>query len=741
MNVNLADVAVVAGGATVNAENPWPGLLAFRETDQGYFQGRQTETEELLRLVLRERLTVLFGLSGLGKSSLLQAGLFPRLRRANVFPVYVRLDFSTEQPDLAAQVIEIIANEARTHQIEAPRARDGETLWEYFHREGNYFWNARNRPVIPLPVFDQFEETYTLGRLDPDRSASTEAFFQQLADLAECRAPAKLKAWIDEHPEEASAFNFGRHHYKILLSIREDFLPDLEALRAGMPTVALNRMRLQRMNGEAALLVVNQAKHLIDPDVGEQVVRFLGADKAGLPLANLEIEPALLSVVCRELNNRRQALGESKISAGLLKGNQEQVLADFYERSTADLAPEVRSFVEDKLLTVSGYRDSVALENALSTPGISRKDIDALVERRLIRREDRGGTQRLELTHDLLAGVVRASRDSRRQREDAERERAALLRAQEEGRQVLVKAQEDERRELEQAQQRERSERVKRELRRARIIIAGITVALLTTIGLAVYAFRARQVALRETRIAEKQQEIAAANLREAQIQTEKYRASLQLLSSVNGADIQAAVDSQSSANILPRVYVEIVNQADRDYAERVKNRLTTAGVLVLGIEYVPKAAATQNKTDVRYYRQTEEAEAGKIVEVLKAAGQTSAYAFIPRGQENNPKVRPNHFEVWLANGSGSTCLSDYVWRLASPTDHVCVLPDIRTQTADDNAMADSRRAGNGPYGPDSCKEGFVWREAFSGDHVCVPLAARAQAANDNRAAQSRIWQ
>lgn len=213
------------------------------------------------------------------------------------------------------------------------------------------------------------------------------------------------------------------------------------------------------------------------------------------------------------------------------------------------------------------------------------------------------------------------------------------------------------------------------------------------------------------------------------------------LLSSVKGADIQAAVDSQSSANILPRVYVQIVNRADRDYTERVKNRLTTAGVLVLGIQYVPKAAATQNKTDVRYYRQAEEAEATKIVEVLKAAGQTSAYAFIPKGQENNPNVRPNHFEVWLANGSGSTCLSDYVWRLASPTDHVCVLPDIRTQTANDNAMADSRWAGNGPYGPDTCKEGFVWREAFSGDHVCVTPAARAQAANDNRAAQSRVWQ
>jgi hypothetical protein len=86
--------------ATVNADNPWPGLLAFREADQDYFEGRPTETEDLFRLVMRERLIVFFGLSGLGKSSLLQAGLFPLLRREGILPVYIRLDFSAAKLDL-----------------------------------------------------------------------------------------------------------------------------------------------------------------------------------------------------------------------------------------------------------------------------------------------------------------------------------------------------------------------------------------------------------------------------------------------------------------------------------------------------------------------------------------------------------------------------------------------------------------------------------------------------------------
>ena len=56
----------------LNADNPWPGLDPFDEGDRKYFHGREDEISELLRLVRREPLTVLFGRSGLGKTSLLR---------------------------------------------------------------------------------------------------------------------------------------------------------------------------------------------------------------------------------------------------------------------------------------------------------------------------------------------------------------------------------------------------------------------------------------------------------------------------------------------------------------------------------------------------------------------------------------------------------------------------------------------------------------------------------------------
>ena len=65
----------------LSRDNPWPGLESYDEASAEYFRGRTAETEELLSLIRRAPLAVLYGQSGLGKTSLLQAGVFPALRR------------------------------------------------------------------------------------------------------------------------------------------------------------------------------------------------------------------------------------------------------------------------------------------------------------------------------------------------------------------------------------------------------------------------------------------------------------------------------------------------------------------------------------------------------------------------------------------------------------------------------------------------------------------------------------
>jgi hypothetical protein len=94
--------------------------------------------------------------------------------------------------------------------------------------------------------------------------------------------------------------------------------------------------------------------------------------------------------------------------------------------------------------------------------------------------------------------------------------------------------------------------------------------------------------------------------------------------------------------------------------------------------------------------------------------------------------VPPSTFAQCLYGAD--TCLQGYVWREASPNDHVCVTGAARTQAAADNSQADARRVS----GSDGCQSGFVWREAFPGDHVCVTALTRAQTAVDNKRNDAR---
>ena len=92
----MPDSVVSPGRETPAAEglrpsHPWPGLASFTEIDRPFFRGRESESDDLARLVRREALTVLFSRSGLGKTSLLGAGLFPRLREDLHLPVLIRL--------------------------------------------------------------------------------------------------------------------------------------------------------------------------------------------------------------------------------------------------------------------------------------------------------------------------------------------------------------------------------------------------------------------------------------------------------------------------------------------------------------------------------------------------------------------------------------------------------------------------------------------------------------------------
>ncbi len=421
--------------SSIDRDNPWPGLATFTEEQAGQFHGRDTEIRDLTKRTERNALTVLFGQSGLGKSSLLQAGVFPRLRANNYWPIYLRLDHGPGAPTPTEQIKAVVqADTVRTGTwTKSGCARPGETLWEYFHHRDDRLVSANGRTIVPVLVFDQFEELFTLGEGGGAERTRAVTFMSELAELVENRPSEQLVARLEESSADMELFDFSRTDYRVVITLREDYLPHLESLKTTMPALMENRLRLARMTGKQALeAVVKPGGSLVTEDVARAIVEFVAGARGGSVerLAELDVEPPLLSVICRELNERRRSLGQAQITADLVSGNRREILTNFYERCVADLPEGMRTFVEDRLLTKSGFRDNLALESALEEPGVTPPLIDTLVSRRLLRLEDRAGIKRVELTHDVLADVVRASRDARQQRhaveEAAKKDRLAL---------------------------------------------------------------------------------------------------------------------------------------------------------------------------------------------------------------------------------------------------------------------------------------------------------------------------
>jgi hypothetical protein len=395
------------------AQNPWPGLFWYTEEQAHLFFGREAEIDELLRLIQRDTLTILFGRSGLGKTSLLRAGVFPKLRQAGCFPVVLRLDYGPQAASPVEQVKALTEAAARDSGIDIESAQDApqpETLWEYFHRVR--FWGPRNDRLTPVLVFDQFEEIFTVGT----RKQEEGDILEQLADLAENRIPAVVQQRAEASGTRQSVEG-GTPNYKVVLSLREDFVWRLDTLRPILPAIMRNRFALGPLDAARGLEIIrNAGKEWVTDEVAQDIIEAVISSRRGEGLSSTdeEVEPAYLNVMCNELFERMVATGQTHITRELVAAEKGGILESLYERSLIGLDDSVRLFVEEHLVTPAGFRATLPVEEA-RREHISDADLQTLVDRRLLRFEDRLGTRHVELAHDLLTGLVEKSRKLREQ--------------------------------------------------------------------------------------------------------------------------------------------------------------------------------------------------------------------------------------------------------------------------------------------------------------------------------------
>jgi WD40 repeat protein len=395
------------GGAIVNPAaapvldtNPFVGPRSFEASDR--LHGRDREIRELVDVLVAERVVVLHSPSGAGKTSLLRAGVLPRLQEDGfaVLPV-VRLTHELP-PDLAPPggppPNTYVLNTLLSLEGDRPAERQRSAAELAGLSIGQYLAARRaEHGVTEVLVFDQFEEVITA---DPTDLAAKAEFFTQLGAALRDRG-----RWA-------------------LFALREDFLAELDPYTALVPTRLANRFRLDLLSVDAALLAVTRPAHdagvLFEPLAAARLVddlRRVRVQRPGGPVDALgpHVEPVQLQVVCRRLWERLPP-GARTVERDDLHavGDVDQSLAGYYADSVAAAARwagvrerALRDWFERALVTAQGFRGQ-AVDGPLGTEPQDRSVLGHLTSVHLLRAESRRGATWYELAHDRLVAPVLA---------------------------------------------------------------------------------------------------------------------------------------------------------------------------------------------------------------------------------------------------------------------------------------------------------------------------------------------
>jgi len=389
--------------------NPWNGAAYYQEptahtTEENIlFCGRDREINELLQLVTSNIFVTLYGKSGLGKTSLLMAGLFPRLRSARYLPVYLRLG---DKPvdDLSQFVIDCVEKTVKDEKgtVVSLTVLDGDGndkpvagdvadsttdsfLWAYF---ANHSFRCQDgRTVFPVLVLDQFEEFFRSNE-------------QQTAVLM--RQISYMTDGLHELSEQILSNGFRyvySYNFRFVAAIREDELYRLEDCIDNnfLNHLKTNRMRLRGLSRTGAGEVIRiPGRDCISQIDLEQVTRDI-IDNA--PNGDGTVNTLLLSVICTNLYD---SLNERQLINRTMTRSLDYTIEAFYHQQVGCLPVRERNYIEDSLVDGTRRRPVSIKEFTTNAPNALEK-APALFHKFAL---SGGNDLHVELVHDRLAEVV-----------------------------------------------------------------------------------------------------------------------------------------------------------------------------------------------------------------------------------------------------------------------------------------------------------------------------------------------
>ena len=460
------------------AENTFLGLQPYTEDDAYRFKGRTVESQDLFRLIVRNDFTVCYAESGEGKTSLLNAGVFPLLRENMYFPIAITLTSDDYQvtPDNFSTIIDRCIKDSITEYNEKNKGINVEyrlcstgfqglncrvelqqELSKYsWWKLRNYKPQAKGLTFTPVFVFDQFEEVFNM----PGSIVWTKKFFDWLEDVSSDSCPDEIAKKVRNIIGTNAAFPAIKEEkdFKAVFSLRKEFIGELDywgMQKCFIPSLKDNRYCLKALTYEGAKKVMTLQERFDDEKV-EQILTHFVSQYSREPektiKEQLPIIPALLlSVVCDSWEKDISSF--AKLSTDEISQSLNKILEKFYDDTIDAVIKELShqnaspsdsdSTRKDidvamfDLVDVNGKRVRVKAVTTLGTismgskkrfsetlPIVKYKEI--LNRHRIVKITKIDGEDYVEIVHDCLCPIIAKRREVRLAEEAKEREERLL---------------------------------------------------------------------------------------------------------------------------------------------------------------------------------------------------------------------------------------------------------------------------------------------------------------------------
>lgn len=406
----------------------YPGPKSFISAQEHLFMGRNREKKELCQLINARSIVVLYGKSGYGKSSLMNAGVIPILERDENLNCFINIRFQASLDTPKISPVELVLSRLKeilnNHLLEGIAFFEDQTI----KNERGYFWYWLKQ-VQSLKVdgkiilfFDQFEELFFYDEKEIERFAQeiNIALYQIIPDFL------RQKDNFQKLSEEDTNIIYSQPDLKLVFAIRSDRLSLLNRIKKYIPDILGNHYELDALSKEGARDAIIKPA-LINGENLYKTSRFNYKDDVVDTIIEKvknrytqKIESAPLQIICQFIESKRisQLNDENAINIENL-GDTKEIFTHYYDFviESLDASDEEKELVKNVIETEfikNDRRVPFAEDYLLTHYQLSQSILTQLEKESLLRIElDSLGRTIYELGHDTLIEPIKARTEKR----------------------------------------------------------------------------------------------------------------------------------------------------------------------------------------------------------------------------------------------------------------------------------------------------------------------------------------